>query len=75
MSRKESEVLLEQFQRFCEENPLRFDPEQLDRIACDIREPRNGIVFDEYVEFILWTKGLKSRQEYFADLIERIFSR
>lgn len=54
---------------------MRFDPEQLDRIACDIREPRNGIVFDEYVEFILWTKGLKSRQEYFADFIERIFSR
>lgn len=64
-----------QFQRFCEENPFGFEREQLEKIENDILNPRGGSVCDEYVDFILWTKGLKSRQEAFAEFVERLFPR
>lgn len=73
MIRKNEAVLLEQFQDFRKENPLDFDCVQMKKIESDIRMPRGGVVCDEYVEFILWTRGLKSRQEYFADYIETLF--
>lgn len=61
------------FQLFCEKNPLGFVSEQLEKIENDIQNPRNGVVSDEYVDFMLWTKGLKSRQEYFAEYVEELF--
>ncbi len=64
--------MLEKYQLFCNQNPFEFRKEQLEKIKEDIIKPRNGIVCDEYVDFILWTKGLKSRQEYFADFVEKI---
>lgn len=62
------------FQTFCEENPFGFLEEQLKKVEADIIKPKDGIVTDEYVDFILWTKGLKSRQEYFAEYVKEIFS-
>ena len=60
---------LAQFKQFCEKNPFQYSQEQLDKIEKDIISPRTGVVCDEYVDFDLWTKGGKSRQEYFADFI------
>lgn len=65
--------LLQKYSAYCVQNPLHFTEEQLLRIKNDITRPRSGVVCDEYVEFILWKNGLKSRQEYFADYIERLF--
>jgi len=73
MIRKNEAVLLEQFQDFRKENPLDFDCVQMKKIESDIRMPRDGVVCDEYVEFILWTRGLKSRQEYFAEYVTTLF--
>ena len=43
------------------------------KVEEDIIKPRNGVVSDEYVDFMLWTKGLKTRQEYFAEYVEKFF--
>lgn len=64
---------LEEFRIFCDENPLEFDTHQFERVKDDIQNPRDGIVSDEYVDFILWSKGIKSRQECFAEFVERKF--
>lgn len=73
MDNDRNKLLLEKFHTFCEENPLEFQEEQLKKIEDDIIKPRNGVVSDEYVDFILWTKGLKTRQEYFAEYVEKLF--
>ena len=62
----------EKFKLFCEENPLDFDKEQLKKVEGDILNRKN-VVSDEYVDFILWQKGLKSRQEYFCECVEKLF--
>ena len=59
MDKDGNKLLLEKFHTFCEENPLEFQEEQLRKVEDDIIKPRNGVVSDEYVDFILWTKGLK----------------
>lgn len=64
--------MIKDFKLFCEENPLDFDTEQLKKIEHDILNKKN-VVCDEYVEFTLWQKGLKSRQEYFCERVEKIF--
>lgn len=58
------------FEIFREENPLKFDEEQFEKVKRDIFSPRKGVASDEYVDFILWTKGCRSRQENFADYVE-----
>lgn len=73
MAKEKNNVLMEKFQIFCKENPLEFIEEQLEKIEDDITKPSNGVVSDEYVDFILWTRGLKSRQEYFVEYIEKLF--
>lgn len=72
MAGKEEKVLAQKFRAFREANPFDFLEEQLEKIEADIQKPRNGTVSDEYVDFILWTKGLKPRQEYFAEYVEKI---
>lgn len=64
--------MIKDFKLFCQENPLDFDEEQLKKIENDILNKKN-VVCDEYVEFTLWQKGLKSRQEYFCERVEKIF--
>lgn len=64
--------MIEEFKLFCKENPLDFDTEQFKKIENDILNKKN-VVCDEYVEFTLWQKGLKSRQEYFCEYVEKIF--
>ncbi|MBQ2802562.1 MAG: hypothetical protein IJF07_01535 [Lachnospiraceae bacterium] len=63
---------LNQLELFCEENPFDFQKEQLDKIKRDITNPRDGVVCDEYVDFELWMRGFCSRQEYFAEYIEKV---
>lgn len=63
------EETINQLKEYLEENPLGFTKEQKEKIVRDVVWPRNGTVCDEYVEFKLWLKGLKSRQEYFAEYV------
>lgn len=65
---------LTKFTVFCKDNPFNFTMEQFSKVKEDIINPRTGVVSDEYVDFILWTRGLKSRQEYFAEYIEKMLS-
>lgn len=65
-------ALLEKFEQFKEKNPLEYSEEQLKIVKEDIESHKSNIVSDEYVDFILWSKGLRSRQEYFAYYIEKI---
>lgn len=64
--------MIEKFKLFCKENPLGFDAEQFQKIENDILNKKN-VVCDEYVEFTLWQKGLKFRQEYFCECVEKLF--
>ncbi len=66
------EYLKLQFQMFCVENPLGFDEDELSKIKRDIVTLGNGVKSDEYVDFVLWNKGLKTRQESFAEYIEKV---
>lgn len=68
------EKLLSDAKKYLEENPLGFNKEQKQKLLLDVVSPRNGVVCDEYVEFKLWKRGLKSRQEYFADYVEQHLS-
>lgn len=67
-------ILWEQFDDFYKQNPFEFQENQFQAIRQDIENDAHGLLNDEYVDFILWTKGLKSRQEYFAEFIEKLFS-
>lgn len=60
---------LKLFEKFCVTNPYNFSEEEFEKVRQDIEHPRKGVVFDEYVDFNLWTKGLKSRHTYFADYV------
>lgn len=60
------------FTIFRKENPLEFDEEQFEKVRKDLFSPREGIASDEYVDFILWIKGYRSRQEAFADYVEEL---
>lgn len=72
MARPETAILMEKYLLFCKENPFGFVDEQLEKVESDIISPRDGIVSDAYVDFTLWMRGLKSRQEYFAEKIEKV---
>lgn len=62
-----------QFEKFYIDNPYDFSEEEFEKIREDIESPRKGVVYDEYVDFNLWTKGLKSRHNYFVDYVENKF--
>ena len=59
-------------EEFCRDNPYDFSEEEFEKIRKDIVNPRKGVVYDEYVDFNLWMRGLKSRLDYFADYISEI---
>ena len=61
--------ILELFEKFYKSNPHDFSEEEFEKIRKDIENPRKGVVYDEYVEFKLWSLGLNSRYQYFADYI------
>lgn len=64
------EDLLQLLQEFKQVNPCEFSNEQFEKIESDILHPRKGIVYDEYLDFTLWRKGLNTRQEYLSEYIE-----
>lgn len=70
---EENISLEKKYRIFREENPLGLLKEELEKVEADILNPRAGVVSDEYVDFTLWAKGLKSRQEYFTEYVEKIF--
>lgn len=67
------EVSLEDFLVFYKENPLDFTKEELKKVFDDIVNPRGGVVYDETVDFCLWKKNLKTRQQYMAEYVKSRF--
>lgn len=67
------EVSLEDFLVFYKNNPLDFTKEELKKVFDDIVNPRSGVVYDETVDFCLWNKGLKTRQQYMAEYVKKRF--
>lgn len=66
------EEMLQLLKKFESANPCNFTKEQFEKVKSDIVSPRERVVWDEYVDFTLWRKGLKTRQEYFAEYIADI---
>ena len=64
----------EKFKEFLKLNPFDFTQQQMENLKAELRNPKENLSSDEKVDFILWTKGLKSRQEYFAEYICRLLS-
>lgn len=55
---------------YCIQNPNGLLPSQLAKIREEMEQPKKTIT-DEYLDFMLWCKGMPSRQESFADYIEK----
>ncbi len=67
------ELSIEDFLAFRKENPLNFTTEELKKICEDVLNLRSGVVYDETVDFCLWKKGLKTRQQYMAEYVKKRF--
>lgn len=67
------ELSIEDFLAFSKENPLNFTTEELIKICEDLLEPRRGVIYDETVDFCLWKKGFKTRQQYMAEYVKKRF--
>lgn len=63
----------EKFEEYASENPNELTREQLEAIRNEMKHPVPGIISDEYLDFKLWCRHMPSRQECFADFIEKMF--
>ena len=50
-------------------NPNELTGEQFKRIEEEMKNPKEGMISDEYFDFKLWDLGFCSRQEYFAKYV------
>lgn len=62
---------LEQLVQYRVDNPNELTKEKLDALEQEIRHPREKVLSDEYLDFKLWCRGYPSRQEAFAEYVER----
>ena len=63
----------EKLKLFCKLNPYDFTQKQIEKLIEDVNHPRINLSIDEKIDFILCCNNLKSRQEYFANYITKIF--
>lgn len=66
------EELIKLYEKFRTENSLEFETTEFEKIEKDLYSPRKGIATDEFVEFKLWSKGFRTRQQCFADFVEKV---
>lgn len=53
-------------------NPNELSPKQFIELEKEMRKPmRSGTISDEYVDYLLWSRGIPSRQELFADFLAK----
>lgn len=62
----------ERFQEYTGKNPNELTRAQLKALENEMQNPMPGILSDEYLDFKLWCEDMPSRQECFADLIEKL---
>lgn len=60
---------LERLAIYRQKNPNGLVPEEFDKIEREIRNPDDGTISDELLDFNLWCGGLPSRQEAFSRYI------
>ena len=65
MIKKQKTVQLELLKRYRIANPYLLDEDGFDKIIFDILAPRADMVYDEYVDFLLWNNQKPGRQEGF----------
>lgn len=57
-------------QQYREQNPHNLTEAQLSQIESELESPSDGTISDERLDYELWRRGLKSRQEGFADYVD-----
>ena len=52
-------------------NPNELTQKELSDLEKEIKNPKSDTVSDQFVDFILWTRGLPSRQKSFAEFVSK----
>ena len=68
-------MLKRKFEFYKQINPHELDSNQLKELEKEILKPDKNIMSDQYLDFLLWCKGLPSRQESLANFIEKKLSK
>ena len=56
-------------------NPHELIPQQFEALEREVKKTNNKLLSDQYFDFILWCRGLPSRQETFANFIAKKLSK
>lgn len=63
------------FELYKQLNPNELLPHQFQKLEAEIKHPDSKTISDECFDFILWSRGLPSRQESFANFIAKKLSK
>ena len=62
---------LQRFSSYKQKNPNELTPKQFISLEHEIKYPDSTTISDEYLDFKLWCRNLPSRQESFANYLQR----
>lgn len=62
-------MLIRNFSTYRQFNPHELSKKQLSDLEKEIKHPDKDVMSDQFLDFLLWLKGLPSRQESFANFI------
>ena len=65
---------MSKMKQYREQNPHNLTQAQLSKIELELETPSKGTISDECLDYELWCQGLKSRQENFADYIDKFIA-
>ena len=69
------DLLTQRLILYKEFNPNELSPVQMRDLEREVKQTRGGIDTDEYLDFMLWCRGLPSRQQTFANFIGKKLSK
>ena len=73
MINQSKDIQLTLLEKYRNENPYQLDKSGFDKILFDIMTPRDDMVYDEYLDFLLWCSNMPGRQEsFFTHLINSV---
>lgn len=62
-------MLIRNFSTYRQFNPHELSKKQLSDLEKEINHPDKDVISDQSIDFLLWLKGLPSRQESFANFV------
>lgn len=68
-------MLIRNFSTYRQFNPHELSKKQLSDLEKEIKHPDKDVMSDQFLDFLLWLKGLPSRQESFANFVLKKLSR